>query len=92
MKWINISDEMLGMLEPYSDWFFNQDLSWIDELSKKNEKNNSTLEVACSEDYLNEIVEKDGQHIGYPEVSYSYDLNQGGIPGEFQEKYLEITK
>ena len=35
MKWINISDEMLGMLEPYSDWFFNQDLSWIDELSKK---------------------------------------------------------
>ena len=22
MKWISISDELLGILEPYSDWFF----------------------------------------------------------------------
>ena len=29
MKWINISEELLEMLDPYAEWFFQQDLDWI---------------------------------------------------------------
>ena len=87
-----MSDEILEMLNPYTDWFFKQDTNWLDEKSKAHEKNTSTIDHACSDDYLKEIVKKDGQHIGYPEISYSFDLSQGGdIPGEFQEKYNELT-
>ena len=91
MKWINISEELLEMLDPYAEWFFQQDLDWINEKANKNEKNTNTIDHACGDDYLKEIVDKDGRHEGYPEISYSFDLNQGGVPGEFQEKYNELT-
>ena len=39
MKWINISEELLEMLDPYAEWFFQQDLDWINEKANKNEKN-----------------------------------------------------
>ena len=91
MQWINMSEEILDMLNPYAEWFFKQDLNWLETKSKENEKNTNTLEYSCSEEYLKEIVDKDGQHIGYPEISYSFDLQSGGIPGEFQEKYNELV-
>ena len=75
MKWINISEELLEMLDPYAEWFFQQDLDWINEKANKNEKNTNTIAHACGDDYLKEIVDKDGEHIGYPEQSYSYDLH-----------------
>tara|TARA_B100000085_G_scaffold97015_1_gene88060 strand:- start:376 stop:1023 length:648 start_codon:yes stop_codon:yes gene_type:complete len=87
MKWINMSDEILDMLNPYTDWFFKQDLEWLNELAKQNEKNTNTIEHSCSDIYLKEIVDKDGRHEGFPEVSYSYDLQRGGLPGEFKEKH-----
>ena len=31
MKFVNVSDELLEFLEPYSDWFYKQDLSVLDE-------------------------------------------------------------
>ena len=39
MKWINMSDEILEMLNPYAEWFFKQDTNWLDEKSKAHEKN-----------------------------------------------------
>ena len=87
MKWINMSDEILDMLNPYTDWFSKQDLEWLNELAKQNEKNTNTIEHSCSDIYLKEIVDKDGRHEGFPEVSYSYDLQRGGLPGEFKEKH-----
>ncbi len=82
-----MSDEILDMLNPYTDWFFKQDLEWLNELAKQNEKNTNTIEHSCSDIYLKEIVDKDGRHEGFPEVSYSYDLQRGGLPGEFKEKH-----
>ena len=92
MIWTKVSDELLEILEPYSEWFFKQDLTWLEELAKNNEKNTDTIENSCSDEYLKEIVDKDGKHIGYPEISYSYDLKAGGLPGEFQEKYQNLSK
>ena len=91
MIWSKVSDDLLEMLVPYTDWFFQQDLTWLNELAEKHEKNTDTLEHCCSEEYLKEIVEKDGRHEGFPEVSYSYDLKRGGLPGEFQEKYQTLS-
>jgi len=91
MIWSKVSDDLLEMLVPYTDWFFQQDLTWLNELAEKHENNTSTLEHSCSVEYLKEIVEKDGRHEGYPEVSYSYDLKKGGLPGEFQEKYQTLS-
>lgn len=92
MIWTKVSDELLEILQPYSDWFFKQDLNWLEELAKNNEKNTDTIENSCSDEYLKEIVDKDGRHIGYPEISYCYDLRRGGLPGEFQEKYQNLSK
>jgi len=91
MIWTNISDELLEMLTPYSDWFFKQDLEWLNKLSKDNPKNTDSLDNALSSQYLQAILDMDGRHEGYPEISKSYDLNQGGLPGEFQDKYNELT-
>ena len=91
MIWSKVSDDLLEMLVPYTDWFFQQDISWLNELAKKNEKNTNNIEHSCSVEYLKEIVEKDGRHVGYPEISYSYDLKRGGLPGEFQEKYQTLS-
>ena len=44
MIWTDISDELLGMLEPYSDWFFQQDLTPLNELAKMNPKNTDTID------------------------------------------------
>ena len=74
MIWTEISDEVKEMLEPYSEWFFRQDLAPLNKLAEDNPKNTDTMENACSRAYLDEIVLADGRHEGYPEISYSYDL------------------
>ena len=91
MIWTDISDELLGMLEPYSDWFFQQDLTPLNKLAKDNPKNTDTMDNGCSTEYLHKVVEADGRHEGYPEISYSHDLKAGGLPGEFQEKYQDLS-
>ena len=60
MIWTSISDELLEMLTPYSDWFFKQDLEWINKLSKDNPKNTDSLDNALSSQYLQAILDMDG--------------------------------
>ena len=91
MIWTDISDELMDMLTPYSEWFFKQDLTPLNKLAKDNPKNTDKMDIGCSIEYLNDIVEKDGRHEGYPEISYSYDLKRGNLPGEFQEKYQNLS-
>ena len=88
-----ISKELLEILEPYSEWFFSQDLEPLNELAYKNPKHNPLFQIgyACSEKYLQEIVEKDGEHIGYPEQSYSYDLQAMDHPEEYNEMYEKTS-
>ena len=31
MKWVNISDELIDILQPYTDWFFSQDLTELEK-------------------------------------------------------------
>ena len=73
-----ISEELLGILKPYSDWFFKQDLEPLNELAKNNPKypEDKDMDYYCSDEYMELIVDKDGEHEGYPEVTYAYDLNQ----------------
>tara|TARA_B100000927_G_scaffold216470_1_gene176681 strand:- start:266 stop:931 length:666 start_codon:yes stop_codon:yes gene_type:complete len=89
-----ISQELLDILTPYSDWFFKQDLSELDKLALEhpNYPKEHDLEYYCSDNYLKEIVDKDGEHEGYPEVSYAYDLNMGKHGEAFNSKYEEITE
>lgn len=75
MMWTNkISDEVLDIITPYSDWFFSQDLTCLDEISKIKDKKTYDIHGACGEEYLKEIVDKDGEHEGYPEETYSIDI------------------
>lgn len=93
MKFIDISDELLEMLEPYSNWFFKQDLTHLIEMSEKNPKNTGeSIEYCCSEEYLDVIVTKDGRHEGYPEISYSCDImeNAGQIDSNFKKPQIEL--
>ncbi len=91
MIWTDISDELLDMLEPYSEWFFQQDLTPLNELANNNPKNTDTMDNGCSTEYLHKVIEADGRHEGFPEISYSYDLKAGNLPGEFHDRYQNLS-
>jgi len=89
MKWIDIkNEEVLQLLTDYSDWFFNSDLVKLTEIANGKERHQGMLlEEACGEEYLKEIVDKDGKHIGYPERTLSVDINTSeNAPLEHKEK------
>lgn len=93
----NISDELLDILTPYSDWFFKQDLEPLNQLALKNEKftfdlDGPGLKHCTSDNYLMEIVDKDGEHEGYPEICYSYDLNMKIHEEPFLSKHDEVSE
>ena len=43
-----ISEELLGILTPYSDWFFKQDLEPLNELAKNNPIKTYVTTIATS--------------------------------------------
>jgi len=95
MKWIDINnEEVLEMLNEYSAWFFDTDMKLLTDISHNRERHKGMkLEEACGEDYLKEIVEKDGQHIGYPERTLSVDIAScDNVPSEHKEKRLKLSK
>jgi len=94
MKWTNqISDETLELLQPYTDWFFSQDLTKLEERIDEKRAGDYNIETATNEDYLNMIVKKDGEHIGYPEHTHSIDiLMDGRTPSEHREKCQTLNQ
>jgi len=75
MKWTEqISDDVLEILMPYTEWFFSNDLSALNEIARVKDSKKHDMNSACGEEYLKEIVDKDGDHEGYPEVSYCVDI------------------
>ena len=79
MIWTDISDELLDMLEPYSEWFFKQDLTPLNKLAWDNPKNTSTMDTGCSNEYLDEVVEADGRHEGLgPEAVVAPPMGSDG--------------
>lgn len=77
MKWVSINNtEITEILNTYSDWFFEQDLSDLTAISQNEGRHKGMLlEEGCGEDYLKEIIKKDGKHIGYPERTISVDIS-----------------
>ena len=94
MKLIDIKNkEVLAIITEYSDWFFNQDLTDLDEISKHEGRHQGyTLETGCGLDHLEEIVSKDGQHIGYPEKTISVDIaSEERVSSEHKKKCRDMA-
>ena len=95
MKWIEINnEEVLDILNEYSDWFFQSDLTKLTEIAHSRERHQDmTLEQACGEEYLKEIVAKDGEHIGYPEKTLSVDIGTSeNAPDDHKEKRNKLAE
>lgn len=93
MRWINVGEELLEILTPYSDWFFSQDLTELEQSIDTKRAGEETLETACGDDYLKMIVDKDGEHIGYPEHTRSIDiLMDGRAPREHREACQKLNQ
>lgn len=92
MKFANsISDELLEIVQPYTDWFFAQ--TDLDQLKEYPRVHGHTFDSATSEDYLNHIVKKDGDHVGFPEVALCCDIGQEpGIPSRHREKQQLLNR
>ena len=90
----DISQELLDILTPYSDWFFKQDLEPLNKLAKDNPKypEEGDIEYYCSDEYMELIVAKDGEHEGFPEWTYAYDLNQKAHGEPFMKPYEDISE
>jgi len=94
MKLVDIkNEEVLAIITEYSDWFFNQDLTDLDEISKHEGRHQGyTLETGCGLDHLEEIVSKDGQHIGYPEKTISVDIaSEDRVSSEHKKKCRDMA-
>lgn len=91
----NINEEVLDLLNTYSTFFFDQDLTELTKLAVQNPKNKPIRQSGwgTSEAYLKVIVDKDGHHDGYPEMTYSHDLQSGKYSSpESKEKCLEVSQ
>jgi hypothetical protein len=94
MKWVDINNnEVLSILTEYSDWFFQSDLNRLTEISHHEGRHQGMkLEEACGEEYLKEIVDKDGQHIGYPERTISVDIaSEERVSSEHKKKRSDLA-
>ena len=94
MKLVDIkNEEVLAIITEYRDWFFNQDLTDLDEISKHEGRHQGyTLETGCGLDHLEEIVSKDGQHIGYPEKTISVDIaSEERVSSEHKKKCRDMA-
>lgn len=94
MQWVEINNkEVLDILNEYSDWFFSQDLSPLDEITQnKGRHQGYDLEYGCGPEEMNTIVTKDSEHIGYPEKTISVDLlSEEKAPKQQKEKCRELS-
>lgn len=93
MKWIDISDELLEILEPYTEWFFSQDLTELEAHIDPKRADGETLITGTGDAYLKRVVDSDGEHIGYPEHTRSIDvLMDHRTPKEHRDKCQELNK
>jgi hypothetical protein len=87
MRFIGLNDDILDILQPHSDWFFNQDLSelFVDQ------KGDKDAEYSRSWEYLQEMLEKpmgkgDNEHHGPPEIIRNVHFGVGAkSPKKFRD-------
>ena len=81
-----LNREVLDIVEPFSDWLFEQDADLINIHGESDLK-----EYYTGNEYLSHIEAKG--HEGYPEVKYGIDLTQiESTPIEYRDKIIEVTK
>ena len=81
-----LNQEVLDIVEPFSDWFFKQDKSLINLNGEPDEN-----EYYTSDEYLESINKE--KHIGYPEKAHGVDLTDiKSTPLEFREMITDTTK
>ena len=93
MKFIDLNDEILEILEEHSDWFFKQDLSelYIDDHGDSNAEHSQSYE------YLKEMLNKpmgkeEGQHAGPPEVVRNAHFGVGArSPEKFKKESQRLN-
>ena len=94
MQWIDINNtEISEILNSYSDWFFDQDLTELDKIANHEGRHQGyTLPKACSLEHLAEIVTKDGEHIGYPEKTISVDIaSEDRVSSEHKKRCRDMA-
>lgn len=86
-----ISSDLLDILEPYREWFFQQN---DHELLKEPDRvHGKTFETATSEEYLQEIIAKDGKHEGFPECAYCCDISMvPSVPQSHKDKQRALNE
>ncbi len=91
MKFLSkLSDDLLCILNPYKEWFFSQ--TDHDLLCEKDRTGGEDYITAVSDEYLKKILDKDGAHVGFPEVARCCDISQyPHIPGLHKEKQKELN-
>lgn len=94
MKWVDIQNiELLNILNEYSDWFFTTDLSVLEKVCDNEKRHHGIkIEEGCGNEYLEKIVGKGEEHIGFPEAAFSVDLaREDRVPSEHKKKRLDIS-
>lgn len=92
MKFTNsISEDLLAILEPYREWFFSQ--PDLDNLREPDRVHGKTFETGTSEEYMREIIAKDGDHAGFPECAYCCDISMvPSVPAHHKEKQRALNE
>jgi len=94
----SISDELLDILMPYTEWFFAQNdhdiLAGPEEFRAKR-AGGLTWETATDEKYLEHIRSKGDKHIGFPETVVATDMSQmyrePWFPSQHHHKQQELN-
>lgn len=93
MQFIDLNDEILDILKPHSDWFFEQDLSEL----YTDVRGDSNAEHARSYDYLKEMLNKpmgkgEDEHHGPPEVVKNSHFGPGSkCPQKFKDASAKLN-
>ena len=87
VKFIDLNDEILEILNEHSDWFFSQDL---EDLFTDDHGNSNAIH-ASSREYLDELLQKpmgkgEGEHHGPPEVVRNTHFGPGARSPEKYKK------
>ncbi len=80
-----LNQEVLDIIEPFSNWFFNQNRSLIKIKGDRDEE-----EYYTSNEYLESINRE--KHVGFPEVSHGIDLSDTEVtPLSFRDDINKTT-
>jgi len=93
VKFIDLNNEILEILNKHSEWFFDQDLSEL----IIDDQGNSSFEHSRSMAYLEEMMlkpmgKKEGEHFGPPEVVRNAHFGPGSkCPEKFKKESSRFT-